>query len=150
MGMFRDLGLYKREAGVLGAVRDYQLKRGKLAEAVQTGQRIVTVYHNAVDLRGEGHALLSLSQLLLSKDRLPLADRTAKAAHQVFSTCRDGEGVMKATDLVKTIKNAVLKDEIKDSIESFRHFANYPVNPCLEFGLSKQVPAMMKDVTKGL
>merc|ERR1712061_679219 len=97
-----------------------------------------------------GRALMDLSQLLLEQNQLPLAKKTADYAHKVSQQARDGDGVTKTVDLQKTIKNAFFKDEIKASVESNRHVVHYPVQPVLEFGLNKEIPALLGKVSKGL
>lgn len=149
--MYRELLLYRGEAAVLGSLRDFHLKKARVAEAVDVCKEIVGVYHDAGDTRGEGNALVSLAELLMEKGQLELSMKVAQAAYKVFSSVRDGEGVVKATELHSKFKNEVLKTQIREAIESNRDFQNYPEYPAIEFGLATTVAeAFNATVQKGL
>lgn len=148
--MYRDAGDCSGEAAVLQTVKDMHLKKRKLNLAIEVLQRIVTLYNHAGETKSEGGALLALTELLIEEEQLTLAERTVQAGLKVCSNVRDGDGVVRATNLANTIKNALLKREVRQSIEQYGHFANYPVQPVLDFGLSGQVPGAFAEVARGL
>lgn len=146
--LFRDLGSLAREVQVLGTLRDFHLKAGRVAEAVDVAKGIVTAYHNVQDAKGEGGSLLSLGNMLLEKEQLELSGQVLTAAHKVFSSVRDQAGLAGCADLNNKLKNEMLKAEIKKSIDDNRHVANYPDEPLIELGLSQVAVNAYNDVAK--
>merc|ERR1740121_2015005 len=135
--IFRDARDVKGEVAILDSIRDYHVAEDRIPQAIDVGKEIVTVYHNAGDVKGEGHALLNLSAMLTEKGYLSLASQLATAAHKVFSSVRDGEGMARLGEIHAKWKNEILKSENLKQIEENRDYAHYPDDPYIELGLPK-------------
>jgi len=148
--LFKELGDLKGEMVVLKTLQDFHLKKGRLAEAIGIGQEMVTTCHDIGDTRGEGNALMSLAELLLEKEEIDLCEKVLRTAHQVFTKCRDADGVGKVMTLGAHLKNAALKRQIKESITANADQAHYPVHHMVELGLQQRTAEAFAALKKGL
>jgi len=148
--ILKDLRDLKSEVALLGAIRDYHKNDGRLAEAVDVAKEIVTLHHGAGEVKGEGLALVDLADLLTQTGHLGLAANLCVAAHKVFASIRDPEGMAKLGEVHGRWKNETLKQQIKQQIEENRDFAHYPEDPHIELGLSKLAREALGTVKVGL
>jgi len=143
----RDL---KGEVAVLSAMAAYHRNDGRLAESVDVAKEIVTAYHNAGDVKGEGFALVGLADVLVEKGHMGLAANLLGSSHKVFASIRDPEGMAKLGEVHGRWKNEGLKAQIKQQIDENRDFAHYPEDPYIELGLSKLATQALGTVKVGL
>lgn len=136
------------EVAVLKTLQEFHLTRGKVTDAVNAGQQIVSSYHTAADGHAEGTALLDLASLLLDKKQVVLAHKVVAAAHQVAAKWRDGEVAARVGELHIRAKNAGLKAEIEESMMLHKENIHYPDDFTVEVDMARTVVDGLAETSK--
>mmetsp|Transcript_73605 Transcript_73605/g.215706 ORF Transcript_73605/g.215706 Transcript_73605/m.215706 type:complete len:386 (-) Transcript_73605:68-1225(-) len=146
--LYGQVGDHNGMAAVMTSIKDMHSSAGRFVESVQVQKEIITLFHNAVDPRGEGKALLKLAEMLLGKNEIAKASKVAEVAMGMFATLQDRDGMKDAMECLGAVKHARVKAELESVIDRNSDFMHVPRSLIVDPGLNKRITDEYGDLVR--
>jgi len=145
---YKALRDHTGEAEVMNAERLMHLEAGRFVEAMEIGKKIVTLFHEAMDRKAEGMALLRIAEMLLGNNDLPRSFKVCEVALGILSEIQDADGMKEGMDIMGALKHASVKNEMQSVIEMNKDFMHVPKSLVVDPGLNKRIQSAYAEATK--